>query len=123
RAFGRRRVCQPRAPRDLAGGCLLVAHRVVRARDPQKTVGELAATLPVDRTGGLSILPQAIVRGAKGCRTRSADHARAFQNARGAGERARHPPIQARRAVDDARYYTTSLRHWTVGPLPLGEGD
>src|SRR5207247_7943071 len=70
---------------------------------------------PVDRTGGLSILPPAIVRGAKGCRTRSPDHARAFQNARGAGERARHPPIQARRAVDDARYYTISLRHRTVG--------
>ena len=39
---------------------------------------------------------------------------------RGPGARAGDPAIQARRVVDDARYYTASLRRRPSGGLGLG---
>src|SRR5688572_26137878 len=95
----------------MAGSGLLVPHRTVRARNPPETAGKLAPALPVDRASGLSVLPQAAVGSATRRRARSSSNAGLLQNAGRAGARPGDPAVQARRAVDDARYYEYRLRY------------
>jgi pyrroloquinoline-quinone synthase len=84
----------------------------------KERLGHLAGALSLDRRGGLWLLPQAPEGGAPRRRVRAALHAGSLRDARAAGARARHPPVQARRAVVDAGRDGVQLRHRRarVGP-------
>jgi len=56
--FRGRRLRELRAPCALAGRRVRLAHRAVRAGDPQAAARHLAGALPMDRPGGTEVLPE-----------------------------------------------------------------
>ena len=83
RALRRRRLRQLRAPRALAGGGVLLAHRAVRAaRSTSSGSPSWPRALSVDRAGRAAVLPEPREPGAARRRVRAGGHARALPHPR-----------------------------------------